>query len=174
MALFKALRLKSAPVSVQKQNQERWNKGRSLGEADFFTIGYVGKDGGSLIKSLSDAGVETVVDIRFTPISQYKPQFSKGNLRRLLNDNGIEYLHRPDLGVPRDVRGSAVDSPTRDPIWEWYDEYVVTDYVRNLTDFFNMQEHPVAFLCVEADPTSCHRHRLSLALERVGLTSYDL
>ena len=39
---------------------------------------------------------------------------------------------------------------------------------------FGVADHPVAFMCVELDPTACHRHRLSLALEEQGLRGFDL
>jgi len=173
VSLFKALSLPSDPTSVQRSNRTRWNGGRSK-QADFYTIGYVGREPSDFVQVLLDANVLTVMDIRYSPVSQYRPQFSKENLRRLLGDHGIEYIHRRDLGVPRDVRGLAIDAGKRDPIWEWYDNYVVPGYTDNLSEFFDMLIHPVAFLCVEADPTACHRHRLSLALERKGLRSYDL
>jgi hypothetical protein len=40
--------------------------------------------------------------------------------------------------------------------------------------FMNGFEHPVALMCTEIDPHECHRHRLSLALEGMGLNGFDL
>ena len=174
MTQSKALILPSAPVGVQRENRMHWNDSRSH-QADFYTVGYVGREPDTFVQDLIGAGVSSVVDIRFNPVSQYRPQFSKENLRRLLSSNGIEYIHRRDLGVPRDVRALAIDAGNREPIWAWYDEHVVPTYIQlSLTHFFDTNFHPVAFLCVEADPTACHRHRLSLALEQKGLRSYDL
>lgn len=144
-------------------------------DADFYTIGYSGRHSQEFADALESAGVCSVLDIRYSAVSMYRPEFSKENLRSLLAQHGIGYHHRPELGVPRDVRGLAVDAETRDAIWEWYDRHVARDYVeRNLNDFFNSVDHPVALLCVEADPMECHRHRLALALEGMGLRSYDL
>ena len=79
-----------------------------------------------------------------------------------------------EWGVPRDVRAKAIDSGTRETIWDWYDECVVGKcFHGNLHRFLNL-EHPVAMMCVECDPTECHRHRLFLALERQGLRGFDL
>lgn len=104
----------------------------------------------------------------------YRPDLSKSNLQKRVEDAGLQYHHFRDWGVPREIRAKAINSGTRDPIWEWYDGAVVDRFFqRNLHWFLNL-EHPVAMLCVEADPTECHRHRLFLALERHGLRGFDL
>jgi uncharacterized protein (DUF488 family) len=100
---------------------------------------------------------------------------SKGNLSRLLEENGIHYVHLPQLGVPRDIRAKAIEAGKRDVIWEWYDENVINSFIgKNLHFFLNGFEHPVALMCTEIDPQECHRHRLCLALEQMGMRSFDL
>lgn len=175
MSSYKPLRLPERSISHQLNNKATWNQGRSQQAAHFYTFGYAGREIGEIISSLEVAHVETVIDVRFTPISQYRPQFSKENLRRLLERAGIQYVHRPDLGVPRDVRCIAVAENSRFEIWQWYDTHVVPHFGgKNLFEFFNIADHPVAFMCVERDPSACHRHRLALALEKHGLLTYDL
>ena len=44
----------------------------------------------------------------------------------------------------------------------------------NLHHFLNSVDHPAALMCVETDPTECHRHRLCIALEGLGLRGFDL
>ena len=169
------LYLPEAPIAEQKVNKARWNSTRKKDDAAFFTIGYSGRTADDFIRSLTEAKVACLIDVRFSPVSQFKPEFSKNNLARLLAENEIGYLHRPDLGVPRDVRAKAIETHTRTVIWDWYDEHVASpSFGSNLTLFFNWAEHPVALMCTEHDPTSCHRHRLTLALERHGLMGYDL
>jgi uncharacterized protein (DUF488 family) len=105
----------------------------------------------------------------------YRPDLSKSNFHRLLKAQAIDYLHLPALGVPRDIRAKAIATGTRQVIWDWYAAHVVPSFVgRNLTQFFNLAEHPVAFLCTERDPTECHRHLLFSALEAKGLRGFDL
>ena len=61
----------------------------------------------------------------------------------------MNYVHLPDLGVPRDIRAKAISTGSRDVIWSWYDEYAVRPYVGvNLHRFFNEVEHPAAFVAV--------------------------
>ena len=141
---------------------------------DFYTIGYAGRDISSFVEALVGAEIACLIDVRYNPISMYKPAFSGRNLARALREAGIEYFHMPDLGVPSDVRGLAATSGRREDIWDWYDEHVLPRYSGNLDWFFNSTNHPVALMCTEQKREDCHRHRLAGALERHGLTSADL
>ena len=172
MKKAKRLELPSKSRAEQLEGKATWNQDRSTEMADFFTCGYTGRKFDELLQSLQSAGVQCLIDIRQHAVSMYRPELSKKNLARELEANGIQYLHFPELGVPRDVRANAIKAGTRDPIWEWYDEYVVG--LLNLNTFLNFANHPVALMCVETDPTECHRHRLSIALEDMGLRGYDL
>ncbi len=169
------MKLPTASARVQQDNKAIWNEFRSPDSADFYTIGYSGRNIGEFVAALQSAGVATLIDVRQNPVSMYKPDFSKRNLARHLKADGIEYLHLPHLGVPRDVRAQAAEARDREVIWDWYDDNVAEQHITpNLTVFLNMADHPIALMCVEHDPTSCHRHRLSIRLERYGLTSFDL
>ncbi len=169
------MKLPTASVRVQQDKKAIWNEFRSIESADFYTIGYSGRSIGEFVVMLRSAEVATLIDVRYTPVSMYKPDFSKRNLARHLKASGIEYLHLAHFGVPREVRAQAAEAQNRDVIWEWYDSNIAERHITaNLTQFLNMAEHPIALMCVEHDPTSCHRHRLSIRLERYGLTSFDL
>ena len=167
------LSLPSAPVKQQMAKKLAWNETRSADKADFFTIGYTGRKTEEILFLLRQRGIQTLVDVRQNAVSMYRPELSKANLIRLLERHGIRYAHAPELGVPRDIRAKAIETGSRDIIWTWYDENVVASWL-NLHLFLNGFEHPVALMCTEIDPHECHRHRLSLALEAMGLTSYDL
>lgn len=169
------LKLPTASAKRQAENKILWNAGRSADLADFFTLGYTGRKTEELLDALRSNHVQTLVDVRQTPVSMYRPDLSKSNLRKLVEANGMQYVHMPELGVPRDIRAKAIETGSRDAIWEWYDHYVVGPYVRvNLHRFLNSVEHPIAMMCVEIDPAECHRHRLFLALEQMGLRGFDL
>lgn len=169
------LNLPSATPKQQKENRFLWNEGRTSADADFFTLGYSGRRLEDLLLEFEACGITTLMDIRHNPVSMYRPELSKKNLRAALQSWGIEYLHLPELGVPRDIRAKAIASGTRDTIWEWYDRYIAEPYVSaNLHTFLNSADHPVVMMCVEADPSECHRHRLFMALEAMGLCGYDL
>jgi hypothetical protein len=62
-----------------------------------------------------------------------------------------------------------IDSGTRDTIWEWYDRNVVAaNFGRNLHRFLNL-DHPIAMMCMECDPTECHRQSSALLPPRRSL-----
>jgi uncharacterized protein (DUF488 family) len=167
------LNLPSAPVKQQIANRITWNDARSAEAADFFTIGYTGRKTEDILATLKQYGVQTLLDIRQNPISMYRPELSKSNLAQLLEENGMHYVHLPQFGVPRDIRAKAIETGSRDVIWSWYDANVIAP-ILNLHFFLNAFEHPVALMCTEIDPHECHRHRLSLALEGMGLNGFDL
>jgi uncharacterized protein (DUF488 family) len=169
------LKLPSAKARDQIDGAFLWNETRSPGIADFFTFGYTGRKLETILDRLILAGVRTVLDVRQNAVSMYRPEMSKGNLRNHVEARGMVYLHRPELGVPRDIRAKSIDTGSRDVIWEWYDRYVVEPFVGgNLHGFFNSVEHPVAMMCAELDPRECHRHRLFIALENAGLIGCEL
>lgn len=169
------LKLPTASAKQQAEKKAIWNEARCQDAALFFTFGYTGRKLDELLGLLVTNGVRTLIDIRQNPVSMYRPELSKSNLKRAVEASELVYVHLPELGVPRDIRAKAIEAGTRDVIWAWYDQYVVTPYLgRNLHQFLNSAEHPVALMCVEIDPQECHRHRLFLALEGMGLNGFDL
>lgn len=169
------LKLPKKTASEQKQSKISWNLKHCLSKPDFYTIGYSGKGISDFITILKGVSIATLVDIRFSPVSRFRPEYSKKNLKQALETNGINYIHKHDWGVPRDIRACSIGKHTRDDIWIWYDSNILPNIVNgNLDDFINSMEHPVALMCVEYDPTECHRHRIFLGLEQLGLTGYDL
>lgn len=175
MAQANRLNLPSATLKQQASFKALWNSGRSPDNADFFTLGYTGRTTEDLLDSLVCHGVRTLVDIRQNAVSMYRPDLSKANLKRAVEVRGMCYAHLPQLGVPRDIRAKAITAGTREVIWSWYDEAVVATYLGgNLHRFLNEVEHPVALMCTELCPQECHRHRLFLALESMGLRGFDL
>lgn len=173
-AIQRPLKLPSKSKRLREESKALWNKARSIEGADFFTFGYEGRSTEELFHNLLIAGVRCVLDIRYSPVSMYRPELSKSNFQRKLADVGIDYVHLREWGVPRDVRARAIDTGTRDTIWDWYDQSVVEpNFRRNLHRFLNMG-NPVAMMCMECDPTECHRHRIFIALEQQGLNGFDL
>ena len=169
------LSLPGPSESVQRHNKEIWNLKHLPVVADFYTIGYSGRDIGQFVALLQAVEVSTLVDIRYTPVSQYKPDFSKENLRNSLSQNGIEYVHKPEWGVPPDVRSRSVGQDTRDAIWDWYDSQVVPGISNGeFAEFREQTKPPLAFMCTEYSLTDCHRHRLFIALEHAGMRGFDL
>ncbi len=175
MPQINRINLPSASAKQQAENKALWNEARTPDEAHFFTAGYTGRSIDAFFELLTGNNVRTLVDIRYNAVSMYRPELSKANLQRNAEDRGFVYVHLRELGVPREVRKLAAEAGTRNVIWDWYDENILPRYPgRNLHHFMNSLEHPVALMCVEADPSECHRHRLFIALEQMGLRGFDL
>lgn len=172
--MSRPLKLPRSAARKRIENKALWNEARSIERADFYTIGYEGRTADQLIEILQDADVRSILDIRFTPLSRFRPEMSKSNLKERVEAAGMYYYHAPHWGVPKDIRAKSIDTGSRDVIWDWYETYIIGQHFeQNLHWFLNI-EHPAALLCVEFDPTECHRHRIFLALERQGLCGFDL
>ncbi len=173
--LRSALKLPEKSMVAQKRSKCFWNLKHCVSKPDFFTVGYSGRDIHSFVEVLTKAGIVTLVDIRYSPVSRFRPEFSKNNLKQTIEAHGMDYIHRPEWGVPREIRAFSIGKETKDDIWAWYDSNVLPNIAKkNLHEFLNSMEHPVGLMCVEYDPTECHRHRLFLGLEQLGLRGCDL
>jgi ParB family chromosome partitioning protein len=161
-------------TGVQIHNKLIWNLRRiDVSQFDYYTVGYSERTLEQFLGILKLAGVQTVADVRADPISQYRPEFSKQNLQTTLTANGINYVHYPELGVPREIRLKLRQSSNQDWFSEWYDVNVLSHANEQLTQFETISR-PIAIMCVEIDPTKCHRHRIALALEERGFKTLDL
>src|SRR5258708_28456869 len=94
------LNLPTAPVKQQIASKADRNESRSSTVADFFTLGYSGRKTEEILVLLKQHGVQTVVDVRQNAVSMYRPELSKSNLAKLLEENGMQYAHLPEFGVP--------------------------------------------------------------------------
>jgi len=164
------IELPQESIDVQFFNKAMWNLER-VGAFDFYTIGYEKKTIEQFLELLKTAKIRTLVDARKNPVSQYKPEFNKEKLEQTMRKHGIRYIHYPRLGVPSEIRRKLSETGDYDWFFKQYDENVIPKL-----DEVDLQtlNYPVAIMCVELDPTKCHRHRIALALERRGLRGYDL
>ena len=146
----------------------------TVSQATVFTIGYAGRDTSDFLNSLSAANVGVLIDVRNLALSWHRPQFSKTNLSRLLQDHGIRYVHRPDWGIPRTIRNGHEGGNFND-LWQWYDDNVLPLVLNGELDPYLKPGAPrVALMCVEKNPSECHRHRILRGLEQAGYRGCDL
>ena len=171
---YQPVELPEQPIAEQAHGRILWNLER-LTPRDFYTAGYAGRSIEEFLELLQAVNIRTVIDARHAPMSPYKPAFSKQNLDDTLSEHGITYVHRGELGVPRNVRQQAAGQNSRDGIWSWYETNVLGKWQEGkIKEIIDGYEGPVAFLCVEANPNTCHRHLLFRALEQEGLQGFDL
>lgn len=141
-----------------------------------YTIGYEKLLPAELLAELQHAGVERLIDVRFRPQSR-RAGMSKTRLTELLESHGIAYEHRRELGTPADIRplfhqGKLQEAATA------YTEHVTTHAPHALDELAEELDTapPTALLCLEADPTGCHRRVITDELQkrRPDLTVVDL
>jgi uncharacterized protein (DUF488 family) len=133
--------------------------GAAVGEV-LITVGYEGRSAAELVATLTEAGVTVLADVRLTPSSR-KPGLSKTGLAAALAAAGIEYLHLPALGNPRDNR-----QPFRhgDPASrERFEELLGTPPAQAALAELESRipGERVALLCFERDAGRCHRQLVS-------------
>jgi uncharacterized protein (DUF488 family) len=130
---------------------------------DVVSIGYEGREADELVAELAARGVGTVVDVRLNPVSR-KRGFSKRQLAARLESAGIDYVHLPALGNPRDNRAAfrAGDPDARARFRRRLEE---AEAVAALDELARLADAGVvAVLCLEADHDECHRSAVVDAL----------
>jgi uncharacterized protein (DUF488 family) len=141
-----------------------------------WTIGYERLLPAELVAELSAAGVSRVLDVRFRPQSR-RPGMSKTRLGELLGDHGIAYEHRKALGTPPDIRWFFKHGRPAEGA-EQFRVHVEAVAGGALDAFAAELEFapPTALLCLEADPSVCHRRVVAEALvaRRADLVVVDL
>ncbi len=133
---------------------------RSLQEMVLLTVGYEGRTAGELVAVLADADVDVLVDVRLTPLSR-KPGLSKRQLANALAAAGVDYLHLPALGNPRDNREAFRQGDPRSRAR--FRASLRTPQARAALDELRsrIREERVALLCFEREPDCCHRQLVS-------------
>ncbi len=121
-----------------------------------FTIGYEGSTLDELIYALNGNFVQTLIDVRYIPLSR-RVGFSKGALSDALEAEGMKYRHFKSLGCPSVIR----DVYREDGNWESYSrkykQYLATQAtaVDELYDLVTTST--CCLLCFERDVHRCHR-----------------
>jgi uncharacterized protein (DUF488 family) len=144
---------------------------------DFLTVGTSNKKPEALVNimKLPIFSSDWLIDIRSNPNSIHTPLWNKNSLSQFCATKGINYLHKPSLGVPTNIRKMLYSGMMTYPqFFEWYDANILVG--ENLEEVIELTKKSVtAFTCTEIGPNYCHRHRIALKLEsEFGYISYDL
>jgi uncharacterized protein (DUF488 family) len=124
------------------------------------TVGYEGRTAEDLVSAVADAGVDVLADVRLTPLSR-KPGLSKRKLAAALTEAGVEYVHFPALGNPRDNREGFRQGDPRS--LERFKAVLSGPQAQSaLAELrHRIQTERVALLCFEREPVCCHRQLVS-------------
>ena len=176
----KAQRIDSNSISkISNNNNEPKLDKYSEEQPDFYTIGYGAHSIESFIDKVKGLNPRPryLVDVRHSPYgSTRKPDFNQEPLKQSLNRWGINYMHKPELGVPSELRKDLGSPESYQKLWKWYDENNIpklnSDSNTDLAYF--MSQGKVVFMCVESDPLKCHRHRITEYFKSKGKKGLDI
>lgn len=136
---------------------------RGVPAAAIYTIGYSGSSLEAFVDTLKQSSIGLIVDVRISPYSRQRG-FSKAILAENLADHQIDYQWQPELGVPRFMR----DELTRTHDWVTFEEHYreILDAQSDLLwkIAFQARKRGTALLCLERDPSECHRQYVAQAL----------
>jgi len=142
-----------------------------------YTIGYEGRDFDGFAEVLEESNIDILIDVRSSGDSTYKPEFNAGVLGDRLEERGIEYRHKSELGVHRMIRAPYKDGAIdHDCFRSWYEWWINNESEIDLKQFALELEEAgsTALMCIEehAEPIGeqdiyCHRHHLSEMLQSV-------
>jgi uncharacterized protein (DUF488 family) len=129
------------------------------------SVGYEGRDVEGLVASLTQQRVAVLVDVRLTPLSR-KPGLSKKRLASTLAEHGIDYLHLPALGNPKDNRAAlrAGKPCSRDRFTALLQGSAGAHALRHVAEL--LDDQTVALLCFERSHEECHRQLVVEELRR--------
>src|SRR5204863_4311814 len=99
-----------------------------------YSIGHGTATAEDLIRTLVEAGVRLVADIRSAPGSRRNPQFGQSALRDTLAAAGIEYAHLPGLGGRRRPRPDSAHGGLRVAAFRGYADHMASDEFRAAYD----------------------------------------
>ena len=140
-----------------------------------YTIGYGSRSIEQFIEVLQQHEIAYLIDVRSTPYSRYKPEFSKEALAAELQRHGVRYVFMGDtLGGHPDDEACYDESGQVD-----YDKVKETEIyqrgIERLQTAFDQRQR-VALMCSEGKPEQCHRSKLigaSLNTKGLPVTHID-
>jgi uncharacterized protein (DUF488 family) len=130
-----------------------------------WSVGYEGREINSFVALLDEARIQTVADVRLTPLSR-KPGFSKNALRQALRESGIDYRHFRSLGNPKSNRPPFQEGRAADGRAAFRRLLDTEEGGQDLDELAGLARRSrVAVLCFERDEARCHRYVVLRALE---------
>lgn len=128
-----------------------------------FTIGHSTRSIEEFLDLLNSFHIKILADIRRLPGSRKFPQFDQDNLKKSMEENGIEYLYLEDLGGRRKPSANSVNTVWRNKSFQAYADYMETsDFAAGAAELGEIAGKKVtAIMCSEAVWWRCHRSMVS-------------
>lgn len=156
--------VKRSMTSPRDGGQAGFKPGHTSIRHSVFTKGYEGLSIELFIRSLRQAEIACVVDVRKNPVSR-KYGFSKSSLSRALGIVGMEYRHMPRLGIPSAKRKGLESDADYRALFRYYRTRILADAGDALDAAIDVvQRKKSCLMCYEQDPQKCHRTYLAEAI----------
>jgi len=132
-----------------------------------FLIGYEGVDVDEFIHKLVLNNIQILIDVRYNPRSM-KYNFNKKRLKNTLENNQIDYIHIPELGIAPKFRKELHNQQDYEILFEKYRNELPEKkpYLQKIQDLSN--ENRIALMCFEKDLVRCHRREIGNFLKKMG------
>jgi uncharacterized protein (DUF488 family) len=140
-----------------------------INQCGLVSIGYEGRTAAELLCELSARRVAALVDVRLTPLSR-KPGLSKTKLASAADAVGINYVHLPALGNPKDNRPAFWNGDVQAGCVVFEARMASSAAVSALDQLEALaRDCLTAVLCFERDHQRCHRQVvLRIVQDRLG------
>lgn len=133
-----------------------------------FSVGHGDRSLADLIAILVDVKVRSLVDVRAFPASRRHPHFSREPLAAALRERNIAYRWMGrELGGFRKPHSESRHRALRSDAFRGFADHMETSlFAEALTEMAALAERegPLALMCAERHPLSCHRRLIADAL----------
>lgn len=170
------------PEFTRQLIEEGWSRDEARAQLERFqndtivTIGYSGKSVNELVEQLEEKDVKILVDVRRSGESMYKPEFNSDVLKNHFENEDIDYIHRPEMGVPQNLVTPYTEQAIGHKCFrDWYEWSIHRD--ERFEEFAELlkESGKPAIMCIEKYPEPegeqnhyCHRHHLAEQLSEEG------
>ena len=127
------------------------------------TIGHSTRTIERFLDLLRAHGIELLIDVRRWPASRRNPQYQRDSLAKKMEESGIGYIWRQDLGGFRKPKPDSVNTAWQVGAFRAYADFMLTDEFIGIVRDVEQQVSKLraAFMCAEALPWQCHRQLLA-------------
>jgi uncharacterized protein (DUF488 family) len=131
-------------------------------------VGYQGYDPDGFFALLVKSRVKQLIDVRANAISR-KKGFSRNALQAACAEHGLTYIHIPELGVPKAIRGTPKTQQDHERIVQRYQTELLPEaasYVGQAAQL--VRERTSVLMCFEHEVAFCHRGPLAEAVSKLA------
>jgi hypothetical protein len=175
---WKTLLFIAVILSIKTNNNIRVSimSPKQIKKETLFTIGHSTRTIDEFIALLKAHEIQGIVDVRTIPKSRHNPQFNGDTLECSLQEAGIDYVHRAELGGLRHTTSDSKNLGWNNHSFRGFADYMATPEFAEGIDFLEefAKKEKTAIMCAEAVPWRCHRSLIADAISKRGWNVFDI